>query len=59
LTLCYAIVGEGDKSINQQDLQIIRGMQPDYFSVFPSTTPDLLSLTSGGRKNKRTELDNK
>jgi len=35
-------------------------MQPNYMEVYsPLSTADLLSLTSGGRKNKRTELDDK
>jgi len=36
---------------NQQNLQIIYGMQPELFvGLFPSSTLSLLSLTSGGKK---------
>jgi len=35
-------------------------MQPNYLELlYLSSTPGLLSLTSGGRKNKITELDNR
>jgi len=41
---------------NQQNLQIIEGMQPNHFRVY---SPGLLSPTSSSRKNKRTELDDR
>jgi len=45
---------------NQQNLQIIEEMQPNYLGALSSHSPRVfLSLTSSGRENKRTEIDNK
>jgi len=49
------------KALNSslQNLQIIGGIQSKYLGVYTLHPPQvctLLSLTSGGRKNKRTEL---
>jgi len=50
----------GNKKINQQNLQINWGMQRHYLVVyFSPSIPGLLSLTLGGRKNKRIELDDR
>jgi len=45
----------------QQNLQIIEGMQPNYLGWLSSSpsTRSLLSLTSGARKNKITELNDR
>jgi len=46
------------KSINQQNIQIIGGMQSNYY--FFSLSTSSLSLNSGGRKiNEITELDDR
>jgi len=48
-----------DKSIKQQNLQIIGGMQPNYLGDYTPHPPQvctLLSLTSGGRKIKDLNL---
>jgi len=45
---------------NQQNLQIIEVMQPNYLEVlFLPSTLSFLLLISSGRKNKKTELDDK
>jgi len=51
--LCHAKVGgEGTKTLTSRISKLFEGL-------FPSSIPGLLSLTSGGRKNKRTELDDR
>jgi len=52
LTLCQAKVGEGDKSISATLVKM-------FGRRVPPSIPSLLSLTLGGRKNKRNELDDR
>jgi len=57
-TLCHVKAG-GHKSITSRIPHYWRNATKLFGDLFPSSTPGFLSLTSAGRKNKRTELDDR
>jgi len=49
----------GTKALTSRISKLLGNATKLFGGLFPPTIPGLLSLTSGGRKNKRIELDDR